>query len=58
MVYLASATPEKLVVHASTQLLDEVAWTTPTIVGKTLYVRTFRKILAFNLGYAALASGR
>ncbi len=58
MLYLVSATPEKLVVHASTQLLDEVAWTTPTIVGKTLYVRTFRKILAFDLGAAAPASDR
>jgi len=58
MLYLASATPEKLVVHASTQLLDETAWTTPTIVDKTMYVRTFRKILAFNLGDTALVSGR
>jgi outer membrane protein assembly factor BamB len=58
MLYLASATPEKLVVHASTQLLDEAAWTTPTIVDKTMYVRTFRRILAFNLGDTALVSSR
>jgi outer membrane protein assembly factor BamB len=50
VLYLASATPEKLVVHASTQLLNRTAWTVPTIVGQTLYVRDARKILAVNLG--------
>ena len=50
MLYLATATPEALVVHASTQLLDRVAWTVPTIVGKTLYVRDKVQILAVNLG--------
>ena len=47
---LATATPEELVVHASTQLLDRVAWTVPTIVGQTLYVRDRRQILALDLG--------
>ena len=50
MLYLASATPEKLVVHAKTQLLDAMAWTVPTIVGKTMYVRNNKRILAVNLG--------
>jgi hypothetical protein len=50
MLYLASATPEQLVVHASTQLLNKTAWTVPTIVGKTLYVRNNQEILAVNLG--------
>ena len=50
MLYLASATPEELVVHARTQLLDKVAWTVPTIVGKTMYVRDNKRILAVDLG--------
>ena len=41
---------EKLVVHARTQLLDRVAWTVPTIVGKTLYVRDNRQSMALDLG--------
>ena len=48
MLSLASATPEKLVVHSKTQLLDKVAWTVPTIVGKTMYVRDRRQILAVD----------
>jgi hypothetical protein len=47
---LADATPEKLDVLARAQLLDEPAWTVPTIVGDTLYVRTFGTILAVDLG--------
>ncbi len=50
MLYLASASPDKLVVHAKTQLLDRVAWTVPTLVGKTLYVRDTQQILAVDLG--------
>ncbi len=52
MLYLASATPEKLLVLSKTQLLDRVAWTVPTIVGKTMYVRDQKQILAVNLGGA------
>jgi outer membrane protein assembly factor BamB len=50
MLYLASATPKELVVHARTQLLDELAWTVPTIVGTTLYVRNNEQIVAVDLG--------
>jgi outer membrane protein assembly factor BamB len=50
VLYLATATPEELVVHARTQLLGRMAWTVPTIVGKTLYARDRRQILAVNLG--------
>jgi hypothetical protein len=50
MLYLASASPEELIVHAKTQLLDKLAWTVPTIVGKTMYVRDRKQILAVNLG--------
>ncbi len=47
---IATATPEKLVVHARIQLLDRVAWTAPTIVGKTLFVRDKEQIMAVDLG--------
>ena len=50
VLYLATATPEALVVHAKTQLLDRVAWTTPTIVGNTLFVRDKEQIMAVDLG--------
>ncbi|MDH3785112.1 MAG: PQQ-like beta-propeller repeat protein [Acidobacteriota bacterium] len=50
VLYLARATPEKLVVLGKTQLLKRVAWTVPTIVGKTMYVRDNAQILAVNLG--------
>jgi hypothetical protein len=32
------------------QLLKEKAWTVPTLVGKTLYLRDSKSILALNLG--------
>jgi outer membrane protein assembly factor BamB len=50
MLYLTSVTPEKLTVHASTQLLSSTSWTVPTIVGKTLFARNNKTILAVNLG--------
>ena len=50
MLYIASATPEELVVHASTQLFDGVSWTAPTIVGNTLFARDTRQIVAVKLG--------
>ncbi len=50
VLYLATPTPDELVVHAETQLLDGVAWTVPTIVDRTLYVRDRQYITAFDLG--------
>lgn len=47
---LATATPESLAVHSKVQLLDKVAWTVPTVVGHTLYVRDQKNIAAFDLG--------
>ena len=46
---LARATPEAFVVLAATQLLDQPAWTVPTVVGRTLWVRDARWILAVEL---------
>ena len=50
VLYLATATPEELVVQARTQLLDRTAWTVPTIVGTILYARNRKQILAVDLG--------
>jgi hypothetical protein len=40
----------ELIKPARTQLLNEVAWTVPTFVGKTLYVRDRTRIVAVDLG--------
>ena len=50
MLYLATASPDDLTVHSEVELLDKVAWTVPTIVGKRLYVRDKSKIIALDLG--------
>ncbi len=50
MLYLATANAEDLTVHSQVELLDEVSWTVPTLVGKTLYVRDKKSILALDLG--------
>lgn len=47
---IATATPEDLTVHSKVKLLDDVSWTVPTIVGKTMYIRDKKKIMALDLG--------
>lgn len=47
---LAEATPEAFKVLSKVELLKNVAWTIPTLVGKTLYVRDKETIVALNLG--------
>lgn len=47
---LAECSPEGLKIISSTPLLKKVAWTIPTLVGKTLFVRDQDKILALDLG--------
>jgi len=47
---IATATPEDLVVHSKVELLDKVAWTVPTLVGKTLFIRDKNTIRALDLG--------
>jgi hypothetical protein len=39
-----------LTVHAKAQILHERAWTVPTLIGTTLYVRDRHQIMALNLG--------
>ncbi len=51
--YLTTATPEDLTVHSEAALLDRVAWTAPTIVGKNMYVRDKAQIMALDLSTAA-----
>ncbi len=49
---LVLATPGEngLTVHAKAQILSERAWTAPTLVGATLYVRDRHRIMAVDLG--------
>jgi prepilin-type processing-associated H-X9-DG protein len=47
---LADCTPEALKIISSTPLLKKVAWTVPTLVGRTLYLRDQDKIVALDLG--------
>lgn len=46
---LASPTPEGLTIHSQVELLTHNAWTVPTLVGKTLYVRDRKVIMALDL---------
>jgi len=46
---LASVSDEGLRVHARKQILTSNAWTPPTLVGSTLYVRDRKDILALEL---------
>ncbi len=52
LLALVRCTPEKCDVLARTQLLQRVAWTVPTLVGTTLYVRDRKSIMALDLGAA------
>lgn len=47
---MATATPEELKVLSKVKLLDKVAWTVPTIVGDTMFVRDKKNIMALDLG--------
>ncbi len=47
---LAKVTPEAFELLAQTPVVEPVAWTLPTLVGTTLYLRDQEKILAVELG--------
>ena len=49
---LAKVSPEGIDIRSKVQLLktEDVAWTVPTLVGKTLYIRDNENILALDLG--------
>jgi outer membrane protein assembly factor BamB len=47
---LASVSPQGLKVLARAQILENLAWTPPTLIGKILYVRDRKNIAAYDLG--------
>ena len=47
---IASVSADGIEVHARTSLLEENAWTPPSLVGTTLYVRDRHEIMALDLG--------
>ena len=47
---IATVTGEGLQVHAKAPVLDNLAWTPPTLVGTKLYARDRKHIVALNLG--------
>jgi len=50
---LATATPEKLNVHAKAKLLERYCWTAPTLIGTRLYLRDDHTLKCLDLGVAA-----
>ena len=47
---LATPSAKGLVIDSQTDLLESNAWTVPTLIGTTLYVRDRKSILALDLG--------
>ncbi len=47
---LAKATPKSFKVRSKVELLKKPAWTAPTLVGKTLYLRDKETIMALDMG--------
>jgi outer membrane protein assembly factor BamB len=50
---IATATPEKLEVHAKAKVLARYAWTAPTLIGTRLYLRDYHTLKCLDLGAAA-----
>jgi outer membrane protein assembly factor BamB len=50
---IATATPEKLEVLAQAKVLEEKAWTAPTLVGTRMYLRDNHTLKALDLSAAA-----
>ncbi len=46
---LATVSAQGLKVLARAQILEHLAWTPPTLVGRTLYVRDRKTIAAYDL---------
>lgn len=49
---IGTPSPEGIEVHSQAKVLDRLAWTVPTLVGTTLYVRNRHQIKALDLGTA------
>lgn len=50
---LATATPQKLEVHAKAKVLEKYSWTVPTLIGTRLFLRDERTLKCLDLGVAA-----
>jgi outer membrane protein assembly factor BamB len=50
---VATATPEKLEIHARAKVLQRLSWTAPTLIGTRLYLRDEHAIKCLDLGIAA-----
>ena len=48
---LLRASPEKVEVLSRVDILKNISWTVPTLVGSTLYVRDRHTVAAYDLGY-------
>ncbi len=47
---LITLSPEGMTVHSQFQALERYAFAAPTLVGRTLYIRDRKSIIAFDLG--------
>jgi len=47
---LTTVTPQGMTVHSKCKIAERYAWAAPTLVGKTLYVRDRKRIMALDLG--------
>ncbi len=47
---LATATPDDLVIHSKVKMLENFAWASPTLAGRTLYLRDRKRIMALDVG--------
>jgi hypothetical protein len=47
---LCRATPQKFEVLSQVSLLQNIAWTPPTLVGTRLYLRDRKTVMALDLG--------
>jgi len=50
---MATVSPQGLAVLAKAPVLSTTAWTVPTLVGTTLYLRDRADIMALDLGVTA-----
>jgi len=50
---LATATPQKLEVHARAKVLERFSWTAPTLIGTRLYLRDELTLKCLDLGITA-----
>jgi len=49
-VALATVSPSGLEIHSKVPLLSHIAWTAPSLVGNTLYVRDRKNLMALDVG--------